>query len=69
MQHVGCLINSTKTTTESAYDVQLLKKISAYTWQDLNTFLFLKANYRHMLVFVAQHGNFSGVIKISKYSS
>jgi hypothetical protein len=58
MQHVGYLMNSINTKAESAYDVQLLKNISACTWQDLDEVLFLEANYRHMLVFVARHGNF-----------
>ena len=40
---------------EGAYGVQLLKKISAYTWQDLGEILFLEANYMCMLVYVARH--------------
>jgi hypothetical protein len=61
MQHVGYLMNSINTKTESAYDVQLLEKLSTYTWQGLGEVLFLEAN--------CNHGKCSGVIKISKYSS
>jgi hypothetical protein len=57
MQHVGYLMNSINTKTESAYDVQLLENVSSYTWQDLGEVLFLKAN--------CKYGKCCGVIKIS----
>jgi len=50
------------TRMESAYCVQLPRKVSAYTWQDLGEILFLEGPYMYMymymLIYVARHGNF-----------